>query len=228
MSLEWPARPALLPQRPASRTRHSKRLSGLVESAGVVVGNVDAGQPRQHRGLVRALSRTSRTARRKQRFRHLPDAAALRRLRVRLRLSLGAAARRCAADLPVRHLSVERGGRPLGRDGGRAVLCRAVGGDPVSARQHDRIRHGACRGVDDPAADRHRGMLFLVRGIDHQLSRQRHREFDLGSRLLHRGHRPVAIAAGVRRRGSRGPHRRHRGHRGLSRVSHDRRRADVL
>ena len=57
--------------------------------------------------------------------------------------------------------------------------------------------------------------------------RQRHREFDLGRCLLHRRDRPLPVAAGVRRSGSRGPRRRDRRDCGLSGVSHDHRRPDV-
>ena len=57
--------------------------------------------------------------------------------------------------------------------------------------------------------------------------RQRRREFDLGSCLLHRGGRPLPATARVRRRRSGGPRHRDRRHRGLSRVSGDRRRPDV-
>src|SRR5215475_6599532 len=84
--------------------RWNEPVACAVESPGVVVGDADAGQPRQYRAVVPALPRTARAAGRQ----HGADAAALRDLRVRLRLPLGAAARRCAAHLSVRHLAVER------------------------------------------------------------------------------------------------------------------------
>src|ERR1700743_1614429 len=86
---------------------------GLVKSSGLVVESADAGQRRQYRGLVLAVPRSPPAARHRQRARHRADAAAWRGLCVRLRLPLDPAARRCAADLSVRHLAVERCGRTL-------------------------------------------------------------------------------------------------------------------
>src|SRR5436190_23770208 len=77
-----------------------------VKSSGLVVGDADLGQRRQHRAVISALSRTPHPTGRQ----HATDAAAVRDLRVRLRLPLGAATRRRAAHLPVRYLAVERAG----------------------------------------------------------------------------------------------------------------------
>ena len=60
-----------------------------------------------------------------------------------------------------------------------------------------------------------------------KLSRQRHREFAVGGRLLRRRRRPLPPAAGIPWRGSRGAGHRHRRHRRLSGVSDDDRRPDV-
>ena len=175
---------------------------GLVEPAGLVVGFLDRRQRRQYRGLVPAVPRTARTAGRpcRRRVRHRADAAALRRLCVRLRLPLVPAARGCAADLPVRPLAVERRGRPVGRDRGRDLLRGAVGDHPLPARHDDGSGHHLERRMGDRAADPDRGMFLLVCGADHQLSRQCHREFDMGGCLLRHRHRALPVAAGVRRR----------------------------
>src|SRR5215468_10919997 len=93
-----------------------------VKPSGVVVGDADAGQWRQHRTVVPALSRTARPTYRQ----HGTDAAALRSLRIRLRLPLSAAARGCAAHLLVRHLAIERAGRPFRGDRRRGLLHRAM------------------------------------------------------------------------------------------------------
>ena len=122
----------------------------------------------------------------RRRVRHRADAVALRGLCVRLRLPLVPAARGCAADLPVRHLAVERRRRPVGRDRRRDLLRRAVGDHPPPARHDDGRGHHLERRVGDRAADPDRGMLLLVCGADHPLSRQRHRKFDLGGCLLRR------------------------------------------
>ena len=153
--------------------------------------------------------------------------AALRGLCVRLRLQVVPAARGCAADLPVRHLAVERRRRPVGGNRGRGLLRGAVGDHPAPARHHDGSGHHRERRVGDRAADPDRGMLLMVCGADHQLSGQRHREFDLGRCLLHRRDRALPAAAGIRWRGPRRPRRRDRRDCGLSGVSHDRRRPDV-
>src|ERR1700754_3711970 len=96
---------------------------------------------------------------------------------MRLRLPLGAAARRRAAHLPVRHLVVERAGRPVGRDRRRGLLRRAMGDHPATARLRHRFGCRAERGVDHRAADPHCRMFLVVRRADHEFPLQRHREF---------------------------------------------------
>ena len=182
---------------------------GLVESGGLVVGIFDPCQRRQYRDLVRAVS--SIAAAGGERCwccaRHRNHAAALCGLCVRLRVPLVPAARRCSAHLPVRHLAVERRRRPLGRDRGRNRLRGAVGDHPLSARHPDRRGHHRERRARDRAADRDRGMFFVARGADHQISAQRDREFALGCRVLHRRRWSLSPAAGVRRCGAHGADR---------------------
>src|SRR5579872_1995088 len=105
---------------------------GLVQSGVVVVGAVDAGERRQHRGLVFVVPAASRSQWFRPRAGFGFHAAIERGLCFWLRFSFASAARRRSTHLPVRYLAVERRHRPLGRDGGRGLFRRAVGDDPVS------------------------------------------------------------------------------------------------
>src|SRR6185295_9309561 len=82
------------------------KVSGLVKSRILVVGTADTGERRQYCRLVRAVSRASAPAGRRGRehVRHRDHAAVLCGLCLWLRLPVIPAARRCSADLPVRHL----------------------------------------------------------------------------------------------------------------------------
>ena len=140
----------------------------------------------------------------RQRVRHRDHAAVLCGLCFRLRLQVVSAARGRSADLPVRHLVVERSGRTVGGDRGRDRLCGAMGYSPAPARHDDRGGNDReCR-VGDRPADPDRGMPVMVCGADQELSRQRHRKFAVGGCLLHRRRRSLPPAAGIPWRGSRG------------------------
>ena len=181
------------------------RFPGLDESRVLVVGPADAGERRQYRRLVRAVSRASAPAgwRCRQHGRHRAHAAVLRGLCFRLRLQVISAARRRSADLPVRHLVVERSGRPDGGDRGRDRFCGAMGDSPAPARHHDRGGNDReCR-VGDRPPDPDRGMPVMVCGADQELSRQRHRKFAVGGCLLHHRRRSLPPAARIPWCGSR-------------------------
>src|SRR5262249_25934507 len=107
------------------------RVAGVVEPGCVVVGLPAAGQQREYRAVVPSPP-SAPTARMSCSARDLPrraDGRAVRRLCVRLCLPVGAAAGRCPADRPVRHVALERRGRPFGRDL-RGTLLR----DPMGHR----------------------------------------------------------------------------------------------
>ena len=144
------------------------KFPGLVKSAGLVVGSADAGQRRQYRGLVLAVPPASGTAGRqsRQHVRHRAHAPALRGLCFWLRIQVVPAARGCSADLPVRHLAVERRRRPVGRNRGRDLLRGAVGDHPAPAGHDDGSGHHLERRVGDRAADPDRGMLLMACGAD--------------------------------------------------------------
>jgi len=138
-----------------------------------------------------------------------------------------ASARGRSADLPVRHLAVERCCR-------RSVATVA---ELCFAAQWAVILHqlGTMTGTDTTL-----NVAWVILPLNliaecyswyavltTKLSGQRHRKFDMGRHLLTGRDRPLPVAAGVRRPGSRGPrHRDHRDRR-LSSVSHDHRRPDV-
>ena len=166
---------------------------GLVEPRGLVVGSVDAGQRRQYRGLVRAVSLLLEQ----------PAGGLASQSGIELMLLLCAAyvfgcafrsflpradvQRICLFDTWLSSVIV-----------GRTVATVA---EVCFAAQWAIILHqlGTMTGADtyqhrvgDRAADRDRRMLFMACGADHQLSVQRHREFDLGRRLLPDRHRAFA------------------------------------
>ena len=105
------------------------KFPGLVKSPGLVVGSADAGQRRKYRGLVRAVPPAPGTAGRQSRqcVRHRAHAPPLRGLCFWLRIQLVPSARGCSADLPVRHVAVERCRRPVGRNRGRDSASRRSG-----------------------------------------------------------------------------------------------------
>ena len=173
MSLEWRARSSSLAW--SNPVAWWWSLLTLVSGANIAVWFV------LYRQLQRTADRQSR-----QHVRHPAHAAALRGLCFWLRVQIVPAARGCSADLPVRHLAVERRRRPVGRNRGRDRLRGAVGDHPAPAGHDDGSGHHLERRVGDRAVDPHRGMLLMACGADHQLSGQRHREFDLGRCLLHR------------------------------------------
>ena len=106
-------------------------------------------------------------------------------------------ARGCPADLPVRHLAVERCRRTVGGNHRRDLLRGAVGDYSAPTGHDDGSRHHLERRVGDRAADPDRGMLLMVCGADHQLFGQRHRKFDMGRCVLRGRDRPLPAAAGV-------------------------------
>ena len=214
MSLEWPPR---------------SRFPGLVKSPRVVVVAANARERHKYRGVVLALRLPSGTADRRSRQ---PSDVELMLLlccglRVRLRIQIVPSARGCSAHLPVRHLAVERNGRPVGRDRGRDLLCGPVGDYAAPTGHDDESGHHLERRVDDRAIDTHRGMLLMACGADQEVPGQRHRKFAYGplpsssSRSAFAG---CCQSSPVRLRGPR--HRDHR-HCRLSRVSGDHRRPDV-
>ena len=100
-------------------------MADLVESRRGLVEFSARGERAKHRAVARparALTATTRSAPHRASSRSSP-LALVRRLRVRLRLPLGAAAGRRAANLPVRHLAFERADRPVGGD--RRRICFA-------------------------------------------------------------------------------------------------------
>src|SRR5882724_1392888 len=136
------------------------KFPGLVKSSGLVVGSVDRGQRRKYRGLVLAVPPVPRTAdwRSRQHVRHRAHAPPLCGLCVWLRIQVVASARRCSADLLVRHLAVERCRRPVGSNRGRDLLRGAVGDYPASAGHDDGSGHHLERCLGDRAADPDRGV----------------------------------------------------------------------
>ena len=102
---------------------------GLVKSPGLVVGSADAGQRRKYRDLVRAVPPAPGTAgwHSRQHARNRDHAHPLRGLCFWLRIPLVPPARGCSADLPVRHLAVERCGRAIGRNRSRDSASRRSG-----------------------------------------------------------------------------------------------------
>ena len=129
-------------------------------------------------------SRCRRTCRRLDRHScHRASPSARRGLRVRLRFPFGAAARRCAAHLSVRHLALERDGRPLGGDRRRTVLRRAMGHRAARARPDQSFRHHQEHRRRRRAAHRAGRVLLLVRGDLDQFPRQCSGKFDLGCRF---------------------------------------------
>ena len=106
-------------------------------------------------------------------LRHRAHAAAQRGLCFRLRLQVVPATRGRSADLPVRHLAVERRRRPLGGNRGRNRLRGAVGDHPAPVGHDDGRRDRLDRRLGDRAVDPDRGMLLMVCGADHPLSVQR-------------------------------------------------------
>ena len=194
---------------------------GLVESPGLVVGMLTAGQRRQHRGLVRVYRELTR-----QPAGSLGSASGIGLMLLlcaayvfgcafRSLLPRADVQRICLFDTWLSSVVVGRSVATV------AEICfvGAVGDHPAPARHHDRSRNHPERRVGDRAVDRHRGMLFLACGADHPLSAQRHREFALGRGLLHHRDRSLPAAAGIRRSGARGPRRRDRRDRRLSGVS---------
>src|SRR3984893_7757628 len=155
----------------ASAVKFRVKFLGLVKSAGLVVGHVDPGQRRKYRGLVRAVPPISRTAGRqsRQHLRHRAHAPAQRGLSLWLRIQIVPSARGCSADLPVRHLAVERYRRPFGCYRGRNLLRGAVGDYPAPAGQDDGIGHHPERRLGDRAVDPDCRMLLVVCGVDHPL-----------------------------------------------------------
>src|SRR3984957_14023073 len=77
---------------------HAITFTGLVQSRVLVVGDADAGQRRQYRGLDSDVPRASPCRQFGPYSRHGGHASAKRGLCVWLRLPLAVAARRCAAD----------------------------------------------------------------------------------------------------------------------------------
>jgi len=147
------------------------KVLGLVKSARVVVVSVDAGERHQYRGLVLALPLPAETADRgsRQHGGQRGDAPSLRGIRLWLCIQIVPSARGCSADLPVRHLAVERHNRTVGGDRGRGLLRGAVGDCPRSAGHDDGSGHNLERRVGDCAVDPDRGMLLMVCGADQEI-----------------------------------------------------------
>src|SRR6185437_10417579 len=95
------------------------RFAGLVKSARLVVESADAGERSKHRRLVLGVSLPTRSADgHPQRVERRTHAAFLRGVCFWLRIQVDAAAGGCSEDLPVRHVAVERNGRPIGSNRG--------------------------------------------------------------------------------------------------------------
>ena len=178
------------------------RVARLVESGRDLVGLFAPRQRRQLAALLwlcGALAPAAATSRPPSRG-NLARAAApvVRRLCARLRLPLGATARRRAAHRPVRHLAVQRHGRPFRRHRRRAKLCRAMGHRALRAGQGCQLRHREKHRQGHRAHHRGRGNLFLVRGDHDEFPGQRPGKFAVDRHLpLHR-HRAIAPRAGFR------------------------------
>src|ERR1700738_3362130 len=142
------------------------KFPGLVKSPGMVVGSVDPGQRRKHRGLVLAVPSAPPTADRqsRQHVRHRAHAPPLCGLCFWLRIQVVPSARGCSTDLLVRYVAVERCRRPVGRNRGRDLFRGAVGDDPAPAGCDDGSGHHLDRRLGYRAVDPDRGMLLMARG----------------------------------------------------------------
>ena len=122
----------------------SLALADLVQSGRDLVGLSGRRERREHLFVVRFAPAPAAPSALVA-HRHTGDRAACaaeRGLRVRLRLSLAFAARRCSANLSVRHLAFQRAGRALGRHRCRALLCRPMGHRAARTGEDHAFGHG--------------------------------------------------------------------------------------
>ena len=122
-----------------------RRVARLVESGRDLVGlfarSSAPSTSRRCCGCAPAIAPAAATSRPPSGNLARAAVALVRRLCARLRLPLRAAARRRAAHRPVRHLALQRHGRPLRRHRRRAKLCRAMGHRALRAGQGRQLRH---------------------------------------------------------------------------------------
>src|SRR3974390_1670846 len=139
---------------------------GLVKSPGVVVGAAGAGECRKYRSLVLAIRLPAGTPDRQswQHVRHRAYALSLGGICFWLRIPVVSPARGRSADMLVRHVAVERNGRPVGSNRRRDLFRGAVGDNSAPAGYDDGSGHHLERRMGDCAIDTRRGMLLVACG----------------------------------------------------------------